>query len=149
VAAICRDVAEQLAELAAAEGVQLSVADDLPDLQVDASRVELVLINLVTNGIRHREPTEPRPFVRLRAARLPDGRVRVEVTDNGPGVAPEDRERIFERRERGRATIEGDGLGLAIARAAIEQIGGEIGVDSDGERGSVFWFTLPPVRRHT
>ena len=149
VAAICRDVAEQLAELAAAEGVQLSVADDLPDLQVDASRVELVLINLVTNGIRHREPTEPRPFVRLRAARLPDERVRVEVTDNGPGVAPEDRERIFERRERGRATIDGDGLGLAIARAAVEQLGGEIGVDSDGERGSVFWFTLPPVRRHT
>lgn len=149
VAAICRDVAEQLAELAAAEGVRLSVAEELPDLQVDASRVELVLINLVTNGIRHRDPVEPRPWVRIRAVLLPDERVRVEVNDNGPGVATADRERIFERRERGRATIDGEGLGLAIARAAAEQLGGEIGVESDGEHGSIFWFTLPPVRRHT
>lgn len=149
VAAICRDVAEQLAELAAAEGVQLSVAEDLPDLQVDASRVELVLINLVTNGIRHRDPAEPRPWVRIRAARLPDERVQVDVVDNGPGVASADQDRIFERRERGGATVAGDGLGLAIARAAVEQLDGEIGVESDGENGSTFWFILPAVRRRT
>jgi signal transduction histidine kinase len=149
VAAICRDVGEQLAELAAAEGVRLSVGEDLPDLQVDASRVELVLVNLVTNGIRHRDRDEPRPWVRIDAVRLPDRWVRIEVRDNGPGVPIADRKRIFERRERGGATVDGDGLGLAIARAAIEQLGGEVGVESGGERGSVFWFTVPPVRNRT
>lgn len=149
VSAICRDVSEQLAELAAAEGVQLSVADDLPDRQVDASRVELVLVNLVTNGIRHRDPVEPRPWVGIRATRFDDGWVRIEVRDNGPGVDAADHQRIFERRERGGATVDGDGLGLAIARAAVQQLGGEIGVESDGENGSTFWFTLPPVRQQT
>lgn len=149
VAAICRDVGEQLTELAAAKGVQLTVAEDLPHLQVDASRVELVLVNLVTNGIRHRDRNEANPWVRITAGRLPEERVRIEVRDNGPGVAAADRERIFERRERVGATVGGDGLGLAIARAAVEQLGGEIGVESDGERGSTFWFTVPPVRTRT
>jgi signal transduction histidine kinase len=147
VAAICRDVGEQLAELATAEGVQLTVAEDLPHLPVDASRAELVLVNLVTNGIRHRDRGATNPWVRIQAAQLPEQQVRIEVCDNGPGVAAADRERIFERRERGDATVDGDGLGLAIARAAVEQLGGEIGVESDGEGGSTFWFTVPPVRQ--
>jgi signal transduction histidine kinase len=148
-AAICRDVVAQLTELAAAQGVELSLSDDLDDLRVDASRVELTLVNLVTNGIRHRDPAEPRPWVRVRTRRLDDSRVRVEVRDNGPGVPPEDRRRIFERHQRGGGAAEGDGLGLAIARAAIEQLGGEVGVESHGERGSTFWFTVPPVRNRT
>lgn len=148
-AAICRDVVAQLAELAAAQGVELSLSEHLDDLRVDASRVELTLVNLITNGIRHRDPAEPRPWVRVRTRRLDDGGVRVEVRDNGPGVPAADRERIFERHERGSDVGDGDGLGLAIARAAIEQLGGQIGVDSDTGRGSTFWFVVPPVRQRS
>ena len=145
-AAICRDVCDQLGELAAAEGVALGLVGDFAEVQVDASRVELVLVNLVTNGIRHRRPEEPRPWVRISTAALADGWVRIAVSDNGPGVPPADRERIFVRHERGASQSDGDGLGLAIARAAVEQLGGRIGVDAGDGGGSTFWFAVPPVR---
>lgn len=150
-AAICRDVGQQLADLAAAEGVELMVAEELvAGVQADASRVELVLVNLVTNGIRHRRPEEPRPWVRIGVVPLADGWVRVEVNDNGPGVPPADRERIFERHERGGGSQpDGDGLGLAIARAAVGQLGGRLGVEPRSEGGSTFWFTLPPIRERS
>jgi signal transduction histidine kinase len=150
-AAICRDVAQQLTDLAAAEGVELTVDEELDGgVQVDASRVELVLVNLVTNGIRHRRPEEPRPWVRIGVVPLAQGWVRVDVHDNGPGVPPADRERIFERHERGGGPQpDGDGLGLAIARSAVGQLGGRLGVEPRNGGGSTFWFTLPPIRERT
>ncbi len=70
--------------------------------------------------------------------------VRFEVRDNGPGVAPRDRDRIFSEFERGETTeVEGHGLGLAIVNRVVGRLGGEIGMDEAADGGSIFWFTVP------
>jgi signal transduction histidine kinase len=73
--------------------------------------------------------------------------LRIEISDNGPGVAPELKEKIFDRFQQ--ASIDdsrklgGAGLGLAICKSIVEQHGGQIGVDSEPGAGAKFWFTLP------
>ncbi len=126
---------------AAAKSITLLVepVDGALAVHVDLSRIDLVFANLIENAIRH---TKPEGRVVLRARRA-DGDVRFEVEDGGPGIAPEDQPRVFERFYRGAGG--GTGLGLAIARDAVRAHGGAIGVEAAPGAGSVFWFTLPCV----
>jgi signal transduction histidine kinase len=107
-------------------------------------RLQRVLYNLVSNALRH-TPADGAVFLRAEPA---GGMVRVEVSDTGAGIAPEDLPRVFEssfRGERSRTrtpTGDGAGLGLAIARGLIEAHGGEISVESRPGHGSRFCFTL-------
>jgi signal transduction histidine kinase len=110
---------------------------------VDPDRISLVFDNLVANAIRH-SPKEGRIVVRARPS---NGQVRFEVEDQGPGIPPEYRQRIFEKFFRMPGTKgEGIGLGLYISREIVAAHGGEMGVDSGPGGGSRFWFTLrvPP-----
>jgi len=112
-------------------------------VKADERQLEVVLRNLVTNAIEAAGAHGPgRVDVEARAHRE---LVRVCVRDTGPGVAPEDAERIFEPFETTRAS--GMGMGLAISRAIVEAHGGEIWVET-GRRGGAFCFTLPRVTRH-
>jgi len=109
----------------------------------DAGLVRRVLENLVGNGIKH----TPRGG-RLRiAVTEPPGRVRVTVQDEGPGVPPESRARIFEKfgtvAARKGQRYHSAGLGLAFCKLAVEAHGGTIGVEPATPQGSVFWFELP------
>ena len=73
-------------------------------------------------------------------------RCRVSVADTGPGIAPEDRERIFEEFQQTEAGVghrEGTGLGLALSKRFVELHGGRIWLDSEPGRGSTFTFALP------
>jgi signal transduction histidine kinase len=109
-------------------------------VQADPDRVELVLSNLVINALRH---TPPDGRVELRAA-PEDGFVRFEVSDSGPGIAPEFLPRLFERFFRiPGAPGGGAGLGLYICKEVVEAHGGKVGVRSEPGRGATFWFTLP------
>ena len=78
-----------------------------------------------------------------------DGEVLLEVEDHGVGIPARDLDRIFERFYRvdqGRSrTTGGTGLGLAIVRQLVELMGGDLGLDSEVDRGSTFWFELPVV----
>jgi K+-sensing histidine kinase KdpD len=72
--------------------------------------------------------------------------IRVEVADRGPGISSLDRENIFHRFVRlsnPDDTQYGVGLGLSVVKTIIEQHGGEVGVDDNYDRGSIFWFTIP------
>lgn len=73
--------------------------------------------------------------------------VRVSVTDHGDGVSPDERQRIFRRRARGRAALHsgerGHGLGLDVVCGVVEAHGGMVGVDGEYGQGATFWFTLP------
>src|SRR5258708_12846190 len=111
-------------------------------VRADATRFRQVLMNLLGNAIKF-TPDGGRIEV---AAHLVEGRVRVEVRDSGPGIPPEEQERIFEAfyrlRESGKKT-EGTGLGLAITHRLVELHGGELTLDSELGKGSWFYFSLP------
>jgi len=123
---------------------QLLSAHAEPGLTVraDSTRFKQVLMNLLGNAVKF-TPNGGR--IEL-AARLADGKVRVEVRDNGPGIPPDEQKRIFEAfyrlRESGKKS-EGTGLGLAITQRLVELHGGELGLDSHLGQGSCFYFSLP------
>lgn len=126
-------------------GVQLStrVAASLPPVMVDAERMEQVLENLVSNGLRY---TPAGGAIELEALARGDG-VRIRVHDSGQGISSEDLPHIFNRFYRGdkaRRDDQGEtGLGLAIAKAIVQAHGGEIGAESEPGRGTTFWIDLP------
>jgi signal transduction histidine kinase/HAMP domain-containing protein len=109
----------------------------------DHTRVRQVLLNLLSNAIKF---TAEGGHVRL-VGRPANGGVRVEVIDNGIGIAPADQPKLFREFVQldmsASRHYEGTGLGLALCRRLVELHGGRIGVESDPGRGSTFWFTLP------
>jgi len=127
---------------AAEAGVKLRVEITEPVLPVlaDPERVGLVFDNLISNAVRH---SARGTDVTVRA-QANGKQVRFEVADEGQGIAPEYRERIFEKFFRVPGTKgEGIGLGLYISREIVRAHGGEMGVASEPGKGSRFWFTLP------
>ena len=109
--------------------------------QVDAARLERVFANLIGNALKF---TPRGGQVRVRVG-LDDARVRAEVVDTGPGIAPEDVPRLFQRfSQLGDRQGGGTGLGLFISRTIVEAHGGAIGVDSVPGEGATFWLELPP-----
>ncbi len=141
--ALARGVA-MVRERARKDGVQVMLAAD-PQVDVvegDERRIRQVIFNLLSNAVKF---TPVGGKVDVASARL-DGEVRVSVVDTGPGIAPEDRERIFEKFQQtdlGTAQREGTGLGLALSKRLIELHGGRIWVESELGKGSTFTFALP------
>jgi signal transduction histidine kinase len=124
--------------------LQSTVPTDLPDVQADLDRAVQVLTNLLTNALRY----TPAPGTVQVTAGPQDGAVAFSVTDSGLGIAPEHLPHLFERfyrvdKSRSRA-VGGSGIGLTIARAFVEAMGGRMEASSAGlGRGSTFTFTLP------
>ena len=103
-----------------------------------------MIFNLLSNAVKFTPAGGRRP-----AGAAGQGAVRVSVADTGPGIAPEDHERIFEEFQQTEAGIEqreGTGLGLALSKRLVELHGGRIWVDSELGKGSTFVFTLPARR---
>jgi PAS domain S-box-containing protein len=123
--------------------IEVDVATDL-HVHAEERDVEAALRNLISNAVKFAAVEGPRVTIR---ATLPDGaqEIRVDVIDNGMGIDPQDRPRLFQPFARlpSAAGRPGTGLGLAIAQRVIERNGGAIGVDSTLGAGSRFWFTLP------
>ncbi len=140
----------QLRERAQSCGVFVRVAEDLPDVEVNAPAVELALNNLISNAIKYSDPDKPTRHVDIKARVERDedrkgDRLVVEVRDNGLGVPAEKREGLFQRFFRAHTTVtraEGTGLGLSIVRESIESLGGETWAEFP-ESGTVFCFSLP------
>ena len=109
----------------------------------DPHRLRQVIDNLISNAIKF---SPPGSTVQVSAQRMPSG-WRINVQDEGPGVTPSDRERLFQDFARLSARPTGGekstGLGLAITRRVVEAHNGQIGVDSEPGHGANFWFTLP------
>lgn len=143
-AAVATRVAEQLAPLAEEQGVRLVVdAPTATPATGDPDVLRQALVNLVDNAVRV-SPTGAE--VRLRATAT-DGVVRLAVIDRGPGIAPADQTRIFERFVRlDPARPGGAGLGLAIALECARAHGGRIDCESEVGCGSTFTLVLPARR---
>ncbi|BDG60223.1 sensor histidine kinase [Caldinitratiruptor microaerophilus] len=115
-----------------------------PWIYADPERLDQVLHNLVENAVRHSPPGEPVRIDRV----LDGGEVRIRVTDRGPGVPPEERDRIWQRFYQapgpdGRKG--GAGLGLSIVKSIVEAHGGRVGVEPAPGGGARFWFALPAL----
>ena len=123
-------------------GIEVSQADESPEILVDAGRFPVVLSNLLGNAIKFHDlaPSDPSVTVSVKEH---GAFWRVDVTDDGPGIPRDLQERIFEPNVRGKHAAGGSGLGLAIAREAVEQMGGSIWLESAPGRGSRFSFTIP------
>jgi signal transduction histidine kinase len=103
-----------------------------------------VLGNLIDNAVKYHSSKRPL-HIAVRGAEV-DGRVVIEVADNGRGVDPRDHERIFELfRRSGPQTQAGEGIGLAHVRALVHRLGGVITCTSALDQGSVFRLSLPRV----
>jgi signal transduction histidine kinase len=136
---------EQAETAARRRGVHLAI--QLPDrplrIRHDPVRVGQVVANLVGNGIKF---TARGGWIQVDVRATPDG-ARIDVTDTGVGIAPDELPRIFERFYRGTRASEargsGSGLGLAIVRSIVEMHGGSVSVESRLGTGSTFTVTLP------
>jgi two-component system phosphate regulon sensor histidine kinase PhoR len=136
----------RLAPQAERAGVSVSIdlADNMPSIMMDREAIHQVVANLVHNAIKF---TAPGGQVRIRSSAGPRA-VTVSVEDTGCGISGEDQPHIFERffkADRSRSTA-GSGLGLSIAKNIVAAHHGDIGVQSELGRGSVFSFTLPRVQ---
>lgn len=152
------EVLRQLREMLRGSGVTVNVADDLPDVEVDAAAIELCLTNYVSNAIKYADPRKVSRWIQIggRIETRADARgasLIVEVRDNGLGVPAEARDKLFERffraHEDSVTGVEGTGLGLSIVRETVEAIGGRAWAESDAAGGSTFAFAIPCRRGET
>ena len=128
--------------LGAEHTIANKVPGDLPHVMGDRDRVRQVLLNLLTNATRY----APEGTTVTIGAKGLDGEVRVWVSDEGIGIAPEDRDRVFFKfvmLPKPGWVKKGTGLGLFITKSIVEAHGGRIWIDSAPGQGSTFSFTLP------
>jgi signal transduction histidine kinase len=152
------EACRQLREMAEERQVELRLAPDIPEIEVDAAAVELCLVNYISNGIKYADERKPERWVAVRAYLTErgdpededfDAEVVVEVVDNGIGVPVEARDRLFERFFRADTVSdrEGTGLGLSIVQETAARVGGRAWAEFDesGE-GTTFKIALPARR---
>lgn len=145
----CNDlVADVLADLGPTieEAGAVITSAELPTVMAEPNQLTQVFRNLVSNALKF-APSGTAPVIDIAAGRA-DAQWRFTVTDNGIGIDPQHRERIFGmfKRLHGRDEYPGTGLGLAMAKKIVERHGGSIGVeDSPNGPGSRFWFTVTAV----
>lgn len=122
--------------------LEFTVPDGLPAVRMDLQRISEVLLHLLDNAGKY---SPPGTSIHITAEHR-DGEIVTSVADHGPGIEDIEQEMIFEKFYRGRRermTIQGTGMGLAIAKAIVELHGGKLGVMSQVGRGSLFYFSLP------
>jgi hypothetical protein len=132
-----------LTQVAAASRA-IGITTDVPDgvtVDADHQRLTQVLLNLLSNAVKYNSYAG-----RVHLAVEPRGAVaRVSIADTGPGISPDDLERLFlpfERLGAEASDVEGSGIGLALSKRLVEAMGGSIGVDTDVGQGSTFWVEL-------
>lgn len=139
-----QDAVNRHARMAAPKGTAITLLDVTPGVaRADADRLRQVIDNLISNAVKYAPAGST---VHVKAEQM-SGVWRFSVADEGPGIKPEERNKLFQDFARLSARPTGGesstGLGLAITRRIITAHGGEIGVNSEPGHGATFWFTLP------
>jgi two-component system sensor histidine kinase KdpD len=130
----------RLARPLAGRSVTARVPDDLPVVPIDDVQIEQVLVNLLDNAIKYTPAGSPISIL----ATATDRAVTIEVADRGPGLAPDQQTKVFEKFDRsGLGDGRGTGLGLAICEGIVRAHGGRIWAQNMPEGGVAFLFSLP------
>jgi signal transduction histidine kinase len=143
--AVVRDVLDQLHHTLATRDARVVVDGPLPTVQANHTRLMQLFTNLLDNAVKY-TPADRAPLIRIRVTERPEG-WQVLVADNGIGIAPAHRDRVFGLFQRLPAAKTlypgGSGAGLAIVARIVETHGGELWFDSVQDTGTTFHFTLP------
>jgi PAS domain S-box-containing protein len=115
--------------------------DDSPFLG-DRTRLEVILNNLISNSIRYRDATKAQPRLTL-SVKVDHERATIQIADNGVGIDPKVKGKIFEMFYRGNQRSQGSGIGLYIVRETLNRLGGNIEVDSVHGQGTTFTVEIP------
>jgi len=142
---VLADAAAAMAGLAEREGVRLTVSPaPATPVRVDVDRLKQVLLNLLSNAIKFNTSEQPRV---TGSVALAGDWVEIRVADNGPGIPPEDRDRLFTKFARGwrerPGKAKGSGLGLVISAQIVRAFGGDIRLERCGPAGTTFCVALP------
>jgi signal transduction histidine kinase len=127
--------------------LEVQVADEIPELEVDKEALGQAVLNLLNNAIKY---STDEKYIRLELRREAD-RVLLSVTDRGIGIAKADQKKIFEKFYRAENSLvhesKGSGLGLALVRHIMEAHGGTVELESTPGKGSTFTLVLPLEKR--
>jgi signal transduction histidine kinase len=135
----------ELAVLIEEKNVLIEVPNPLPMVLGDTSQMTQLMQNLIANGIKYQKKGN-KPIIKITSKPAAEGMVQVEVTDNGIGIKPEYYSAVFGMFKRLHSKeYEGTGIGLATCKKIVERHNGQIGVESQPEAGSTFWFTIAQV----
>lgn len=139
---LCEDIVRAM-QMKAKPGVEIIFDHHLPECQIvsDRNRINQVISNFVNNAIKFTESGS----IRVGYDQIDETHLRFYVADTGIGIPAEQKEEIFQRFVKLNSFVHGTGLGLSISKSIIEQLGGTIGVESELDKGSCFWFILPIV----
>jgi PAS domain S-box-containing protein len=148
---VLEDLEKECIELVKPQANELGVtifSQSRYDFQVlgDQQRLKQIVLNLLSNAIKYNRPNGS---VTIECTPKPRSRVRLSVSDTGPGISADLLDRLFtpfDRLDAETSGIEGTGLGLALSKGLIDAIGGTIGVESEVGKGSTFWIELPNVK---
>jgi two-component system sensor histidine kinase/response regulator len=142
--ALAREVVSRLEALKGERQISLTLPEQPVLIRGDAQLLSRLFQNLVGNALKFVPVATGKIDIALEPG---EGRVRCTVRDNGPGIPPEHREKVFDKFWQGTARAQGikysSGLGLTFCKMVVEAHGGRIGVESEVGAGSVFWFELP------
>jgi len=124
-------------------GFKLSIPEGIKDLvYVDTDRIHEVVANLISNAIKYTDEGE----INIKLTQPTPQSIKFEVADTGAGLSPEEQQKVFTkfyRAESNVGKVMGTGLGLYISKLLVEQFNGKLGLSSEKEKGSTFWFELP------
>ena len=145
---LVKDLIKEMSSLAQAHLVviETDIAENLPMVLVDVSRLRLALQNLLDNAIKYIPDTAQEGKVKIKLM-SGNGQMKCLIEDNGVGIPTHQQSQVFQKFFRSetimKRQIEGTGLGLFLSKAIVEASGGKINFISQEGVGSTFWFTLP------
>lgn len=141
---LLEETVEGIRPIAPSHHFELSIASRVPRVWIDRIRVQEAVLNFLTNAMKY---APAGTTVRVAAESI-QREVRITVTDEGPGIPPEDQHRLFKKFSRLQPEDDsGHGLGLYLVKSIIEAHGGRVWVDAEPDRGSTFGFALPATGR--
>lgn len=146
--ALCEDIASVFSEMTAKKKTKLSleIQKNIPPIVTDPGKLRQIIYNFVSNAIKF--TPDKKGLIKISASMINDNQtLRLAVTDNGCGIAPENQEKIFDKFRQVDASITrqttGTGLGLAICKELAMLLKANIGLESDLDKGACFWIEMP------